>query len=189
MSSLDVFTVVTGVATLVSFALQVFDLFPVLKNWRERAALIFLGVFVGSLLRAVQPGSIKLNLELTGFAVLVGIYGAALLLLALIAALARESQRREEVFTATAIGFIPFIFVLFIGSMLIMRPPDDTDQLTIHELDLLAKGAEQSRSYERAEMFLHRIETRLSSQGPRNDLRLKTIEQRIAAVRAESLQK
>ena len=167
MSPLDMFTVVTGLASLFGFVVQIFDFFPRFGQARERVFLVFLGVFVGSLARAVSPGSIRFNFEFTGFSALVTVYGTALIALAFTGALIKDQQRRGEIFAVSAAAFAGFLFVIFFGYLLISAPAvnDERNQLTIHELDSLARQAVDAKDYERAEMHLRSIEFQADRSG------------------------
>lgn len=51
-----------------------FDIFPQLGRHRNELALVFLGIFIGSLIRAIEPASIRLKLDISWTVVLVGFF-------------------------------------------------------------------------------------------------------------------
>ena len=83
---MDTFTWVTGIASLISFGIQIFDLFPRYKEARHGVLFFSAGLFLGSLLNAVEPSSIKIQVHLTGFVLLISALTAILGGLLLVAA-------------------------------------------------------------------------------------------------------
>lgn len=101
---MDAFTITTGLASLFSFIIQIFDFFPRLGKARLIIATFLVGVFVGSLLRAIAPASIRLNVAMTGLTVLVGIFLLVLVGLLVTAVTTTDAQRRTELFVVTGLG-------------------------------------------------------------------------------------
>ncbi len=186
MAPLDPFTLVTGIASLLGFALQMFDIFPRFAKVRQALFFFVLGIFVGSVVRAIEPAAIRVSFQLGGFAVLIAVFGAVIVLLLVIAATTSTPQKRVEFLGASGIGFLAFIFVLMFGGILsgaAESPAMEKQRLTISELQQLSEGALKLKDFERAAMHLRTIEARV--QG---DPELKAIvQQRIRDVELQAL--
>jgi energy-coupling factor transporter transmembrane protein EcfT len=189
MSAFDTFTIVTGLASLFGFAIQVFDLFPKLGNIRQRVFLFLLGIFVGSLLRAIAPGSISFNVEINGFTLLVGLLATVIGSCVVAAGLTSDRLKRSELFAVSGFGTLIFVAVLFFGLMTYSPSAEEArvavekQRLTVRELSSLADQAIQAKDYERAVMHLNALQLRLQT----DDLRKKLIGDRIHTLELEAI--
>jgi len=183
---MDTFTIITGLASLFGFAIQVFDLFPKFGRARQIVFLLLVGVFIGSLLRAIAPSSIKLNFQITGFIIVLALFAAVIIGFLIAAAFTSEINKRGEFYTVAGIGFGVFIVVLFLGSLVsgaIDSPTIEKQKVTISELNILAERAIQNKDYERAVMHLRTIESRVSN----DDVRLKLVKEKIKQIELQEL--
>ena len=55
------FTYITGIATLLGFAIQIFDVFPSHSAVRSNILILVVGVFLGSVIGALDASEIKLE--------------------------------------------------------------------------------------------------------------------------------
>lgn len=181
MPQIDTFTLITGLASLFGFAIQIFDLFPRYGKARQRIFLLLVGIFVGSLLRAIEPASIHLNLEVTGFTTFVTLFALVIVGFLIAAATSNDIRKRGEFFAVAGLGFVGFMFTVFLGSMMfggIESPAFEKEKLTVHELSVLSEEAVKSKDYERAVMHLKTIESRLQTDQARRNL----VEERIRSI-------
>lgn len=186
MPPVDPFTLVTGIASLLGFVLQVFDVFPRFSKLRHSAFLLFLGVFLGGLIRTIDPSGIKLTLELGGFAVLVAFFGGGILLLLIIAAFTSDYRKRGEFLGASGVGFFAFILFLMFGGVMsgaAENPAIEKQRLTVSELQDLTEKALRVEDSERAVMHLRTIEGRLQKDAGRR----KIVQERIRTIEIEAV--
>jgi hypothetical protein len=183
---MDTFTIITGLASLFGFVIQAFDLFPKFGRARQVVFLLLVGVFIGSLLRAIDPSSVKLNLQFTGFNILIVFFVIAVIGFLIVAASSSDINKRNEFYTVAGIGFGAFIVVLLFGSLftgMISSTEMEKQKVTISELNTLAERALQNRDFERAIMHLRTIESRVS----RDDSRLKLVKEKIRQIELQEL--
>jgi hypothetical protein len=145
-----------------------------------------LGVFIGSALRAIEPSSIRLNIEITGFTLYVGAFVLILIGLLVAAAFTNEPEKRVEFYGAAVFGFLGFMFTVLLGSVMfgdVSNPASQKAQLTISELNKLSDEAAKTKDFERAIDHLKTIKARL----PAGDERLSVIEQKIQGLQLETV--
>lgn len=181
---IDTFTLVTGLATLISFAVQVWDLFPRLGKWRESTFLLLLGVLFGSFLRAFDASRIVMDVKVSfGVVVLISLSAFIVAFLAL-AADAKDAQRRGEYYVVSIVGGLAWAVALI--GVAIGNIPGNTynfPDLSVSELSYLADRAEQTKDYDRAIARLEALKRRVLGEA---DIQQK-IDQRIKEDRARQL--
>jgi len=189
---MDTFTLVTGLASLFGFAIQAFDLFPQLGRARQTVFLILVGVFLGSLLRAIDPSSVKLNLQVSGFTILVAIFLTIVIGFLIAAAFSKDTIRRGEFYNIATVGSFIFFVFLVIGGIVtyggIKTSSEETislekEKITTSELSTLVEQALQHKDFERAIMHLRTIKSRLDQ----NDERVKSIQEKIKQIQLEEI--
>ncbi len=186
MLPLDPFTLITGLASLFGFAIQIFDLFPRLGRARQVVFLILIGVFIGSTIRAIEPASIRFNVQVTGFTAFIGLFILVVVGFLIAGASTTDPKRRGELFGIAGVGFLGLMFTAFLGSLMfgaIDSPAIANQKLTIHELSVLSDEALRQKDYERAVMHLKSVETRLHS----DEARKKLIGEKIRAIELEAV--
>jgi hypothetical protein len=183
---MDKFTLITGLASLFGFAIQAFDLFPKFGRARQTIFLLLVGVFIGSLLRAIDPSSLKLNLQVTGFTIVIALFATVIIGFLMAAAFSIDVNRRNEFYGVAGIGFIVFMFLLFFGTLItgkVVSPAMEKERVTINELNILAERCLQNKDFERALMHLHTIESRVSG----DEVRLKLVQEKIRQIELQEL--
>lgn len=178
---MDTFTLLTGLASLFGFAIQAFDLFPKLGRSRQAVFLLLVGVFVGSLLRAIEPSSITLDLKISGFTTVIALFATVITSFLIAAAFTDDTTKRGEFYGVAGIGFFVFIIILGVGGMasgIGQNPALEKQRITTVELNALADHALQNKDYERALMHLRTIKERMQGD---ND-RTKIIKEKIRAI-------
>ncbi len=147
---------------------------------------MLVGVFIGSLLRAIDPSSVRLNFQITGFTIVIGLMVAVIVGFLVAAAFTGDYTRRNEFFAVSGIGFLAFIFVSFFGGLLsgaLENQQAEKQQLTITEFNALAERALQNKDFERALMHLRTIENRVRG----DKARLKLIQEKIRQIELQEL--
>lgn len=151
----DVLTWLTGIATLVGFAVQVFDLFPRFAKQRNAVVLLLIGVFVGSTLRAFDSAKLVFDLTVSGGVVLVGVFVVVILGAVIAAAATTDRIRRSELYAVAGFAAAPFVmFVLPAVGMSSIDAPTVQERerasLTIGELNGLSERALLAGDFDRA---------------------------------------
>ena len=62
---MDYFTYITGIATIIGFVMQIFNVLPSFRPYRQGASLLSLGLFIGSLFNALDGSNIQFNITIT----------------------------------------------------------------------------------------------------------------------------
>lgn len=177
---MDTFTLVTGITGILSFVLQVFDLFPKLGKARSVVGLLLVGVCIGSLIRAVEPAGIKINIEVTRSTVVLAVIGAVVIAFLIAAAMTRDARRREELFGVTGSGTLLFILIFGVSGMASVASAG-VERLTVQELRLLVDNASAAKDVELAVRHLRALQTRFQDETARSQ-----IEERIHALEREA---
>jgi hypothetical protein len=184
---MDTFAWVTGIASLISFGIQIFDLFPKYKEARHGVLFFSAGLFLGSLLNAVEPSSIKIQVHLTGFVLLISALTTILGGLVLVAAFTSDSDKRATLLVVSGLGLIPYVFILFIGSLItgaVDNPRNATQKITATELFYLSEKAIEHKDYERAITHLETAQSRM----PSYDERSESIDKKIQEIKQLEIQ-
>ena len=184
---MDTFTWITGIASLIGFGIQLLDLFPQHKDARQSILLFSAGLFLGSLLNAVEPASIKIQIRLTGFVLLISVLTAVWIGLLLIAAFTNDPNKRSMLFGACGFGLIPYIFILLFGSLFsgTVEPPKvEMQRITSSELLFLSEKAIEHKDFERAIAHLETMQSRI----PPHDERSDNIEKKIQEIKQLEIQ-
>jgi hypothetical protein len=160
------FTVITGVASLISLGIQLLDLFPQFRRQRQAFFLVIAGVFIGSLIRGINISAVQVSFQPTGFSLLIGFIAIAVTGVIITAASSTDRAKRMELYTTAGVGVALLGFILFFGSLIEDTRRQsvaggDRDRLTLNELSTLADRAEAQNDLERAISYLETIAARL----------------------------
>jgi len=173
---IGLFTYITGIATLIGVVLQFRDVFPAHRELRKTIVLVMIGVFVGTLLGALQRVNVTVAAPLTWFPVLV----AALLLILFIilvgALFAQEKERRKELYIAFGWFLVAVLLVLGTGTLATRESSKETQLLSIDELLVLVDSNVSKGNYDAAIRWLEYIRDRVSRQDPRFESASKRID-------------
>jgi hypothetical protein len=179
---MDAFQWVTGITSLISFGIQLFDLFPRFRENRQRILFLSFGLFLGSIFRAIDSSSIKIVIQFSGFVLLITALTIALVGLAFIGALTSDTERRATTLGICFAGSMGYLIILFFGSLFngaIENPKIEMQKITSTELLFLSEKAVEHKNYERAIMHLNTLHGRIAN----DDQRIKNIEQRIVEIK------
>ncbi len=166
---MDIFTLITGVASLIGFFIQVFDLFPKFGKLRQPLFFLFLGFFLGSLIRTFDSSSIKFAIEITFLTGMIAFVTLITLSLLVGAAFTNDWKRRGELHATAGLSFGLLLILLFAKA--ISSAPDsgwnrvqlEKAQLSVQELNYLVERAAEEKNYERAVMHLEEIKSRFDA--------------------------
>ena len=141
---------ISGVATILGFALQALDAFSKHSELRKTLTTFIAGIFVGSVLGSLKSSNILLSLKLDGFTILLSVIIIIIMGLLFISMRTDDENRRAEVYVATIAAVIIFLFILLFGSV----KPYHT--LTESELVMLARLEAEKGEYARAITILNK---------------------------------
>ena len=137
---METFTIVTGIASLIGFGIQMFDIFPQLGKHRKELALVFLGIFIGSLIRAIEPASIRLKLEISWTVVLIGLFVATFFAIIWMAAISDRQDRQVKY--SELLRYLVLIFAMLVLPRLLFTSSDtirSIESLSINQLECWQK--------------------------------------------------
>ncbi len=146
-----------------------FDIFPQLGRRRTEIALVFLGVFIGSLIRAIEPASISLKLEISWAIVLTGLF--VMTFFAIIWMAVITDRQARQVKYGELLRYLVLVFALIVLPRMLNTSSDTSrsiESLSINQLKVPAKDADLRKDYNRAIFFLGIIDERLLSKDPRS---------------------
>lgn len=181
MPQLDTFTLVTGLASLFAFVIQIFDLFPSFSKGRDFLVVFLPGVFIGSLMRAFDASSVRLNVELNGMVIVVTVALCLVVGFLVWGARTADPRRRSELFAVGGIAAIPTLFILMVWGMS-NAPAAALSALSIHELSVLADEASRLKDYDRAVSRLQDLKNRVQGETQK-----KAVDERIHKAQADAL--
>ena len=185
MDSSIILTWIFGGATLIGLLLQVLNVFSEYKSIRNGISLIVFGVFLGSLIGAVNPSSINLSLTVTWVPIL--LIGLGLVVVVCIfCAEFRKSQSSDGLIgLATAAGIV-FFLVLAFGPAMSTALNDNSreEKYSIEELTALKNFNIERKNYDSALKILKRIKYSM----PVNDPRKQKLDKEIKSIEAKQIE-
>ncbi len=181
--AIDNFTLITGVGGLVGLGIQFLDIFPKHGNVRHAIGFVLVGIFIGCLIRGVDPARVAVSMDI-GLSGVVVFAFMAVIGGCLLAAGVTESASKRSDFMAVS-GIAAGLFMLVLGAIAITHSPAvadaDAHRPTIAELILLSDTAEQRGDDDRA---ISHLEMAAAQMKTTQDSRLPAIEQRIERLKA-----
>lgn len=171
-------TYITGIATLLGFALQIKDIFPRHRDARKGILYICFGTFIGSLLGAINSVDIHIpqNYGLVTN-VLIGITVIAaftIIVMTFIAFNTNDSRQRSDLFSGIGFGVFIFFFLLVAIAFSNLTP---AQSYSIGEKLAVAKYNFENKNYERAISLYRKSVANLNSNDPRKIKANEIIEQ------------
>jgi hypothetical protein len=181
------FTLITGIASIISLAIQLFDLFPQFRRQRQAFLLVISGIFIGSLIRGINISPVQICFQPSGFSLLIGFIAIAVTAVLITAASSKDRVKRMELYAAAGLGALLLAFILFFGTMIETTKQSgagtDRERLTLSELSALADRAESQGDLDRAVSYL---ETIASKMDPKDENVFK-IRDRIKELKGKAL--
>ena len=114
---IGLFTYITGIATLLGVVLQFRDVFPEHRELRKAVVLVIIGVFVGTVLGALQRVNVTVAAPLTWFPVLVAALLLILFIIIVSALFAQEKERRKALYITFGWLLAAILLVLVIAPL------------------------------------------------------------------------
>lgn len=114
---MDAFTLVTGLASLLGFAMQIFDVFPSHAKGRQAVWMLLLGAFVGGLLATTDWRGMHLALTLDAFTLTMLALGALVVFFAVAAAFTADTRRRRGFYIVGGIAALGFTIASSVAAL------------------------------------------------------------------------
>jgi len=162
------FSLITGVATLLGFMLQVRDIFPEHRESRKNLLILISGIFIGTVLGGLQNITVQYNVPLTGHTLLVGFISIVLGVLVIVGALSTESTKRDDLFSITGVGVFVLMLILMFGGSTGSTGERSNRILTADELMMLVDINTEKGNIDRSIFLLQQIKAKLKNDDPRN---------------------
>jgi len=167
---MDIFTLVTGLASLFGFAMQIFDVFPKFSQGRQSVLLLLIGGFLGSIVSTIDASSVKLAFVLDGYTLSMTALAAVIVFFAVAAAFTADTRRRRGFYIVGGIAALAFAITTSVVAL--VRTVSDSDavnakRLQPQELSWLADRAEQQGDLQRAQLHLESLGKMLDDDDPR----------------------
>jgi len=178
-------TWIFGGATLLGLLFQVLNVFSEYKSIRNGISLVVLGVFLGSLIGAINPNSISIALKVTWLPVLLISLGLVVLVCVFCAEFRKSQSNDGLIGLAVAAGILFFFTLIF--SPLISGPMSDSiheEKYSIEELTALKNFNVERKNYDRALKVLNRIKYAM----PVNDSRRAKVDEEIKLIEAKQIE-
>lgn len=186
----DYFIYITGVVSFTGLVLQIFNVFQRYKNIRNSISFILLGVFVGSIISKFEPNTIKFNIAIDGYMIVVTLFIIVILTSLVVGLINRNKIRKKELFTVSGIAFAFFLIILFFGSIPTLEKHElemkklEMNNLSIEELIYIADENEKKHNLDRAIIHLEMIKSRLKQDDPRYEV----VDERIKKVKLKQVE-
>lgn len=164
---------IAGIASLLGLILQLIDAFPEYREVRKTVFLIVLGVFIGTILGSLQAVSIKLDSPLSAFHIIIAISVLIISSVAIIGAFTNDHIKRVHIFTASCVGLIALLIVLFGNAVSTIQIGQH--DITKDELMILANNNLEKGDVDRAIIILDMVKNQLNLDDPRRKLLDKKI--------------
>lgn len=114
---MDAFTLITGLASLFGFAVQIFDIFPAHAKGRQAIWMLLLGAFLGGLLATTNWQGMELQLVWNGFTLTMTALAALVVFFALAAAFTADTRRRRGFYIVGGIAALAFTIASSVGAL------------------------------------------------------------------------
>ena len=148
---MNLFEYTTGIVALISFAMQLTDIFSKYAEAKKIITVLLLGIFIGSIAGPFFKSPPVFDVKIDGFHLLLGSLLLFCIILVLMASITKEEARRGEMWLAASVSAAVFLGILVFGSLAIYGPA----RLSESELVALAAYEEGKSNYARALNFLN----------------------------------
>lgn len=168
------FTYITGLATLISLALQLIPIFPRYQGLTSKLLFVLAGAFVGSLVGGIKFEGVTFQLEMSPLKLLVLVVQLVMVSLGvyfLVRTVHKKPNDGVEAEGASAACFFIF-FVLFLYHVFSSGPDIKTvdEKISLQEWNMLANEAEQKAQFDRAIWLYRQVRVRLSDPSLRESI-------------------
>lgn len=181
------FSIITGIATLIGFFLQIKGLFPEYRRYYASATFFLFGLTIGFASASLTGVSIHLPESISAKNIMgFSLYGGTGLLVFVCfcaSALISDPKRRSEVskIGSAVSGFLIFLLMFFNGTFFPTTPDERPMYLTYDEQIECAMNAAKRQNFERSLLLIADILKIL----PKDDLRRANLEKFSEQVRSQ----
>jgi hypothetical protein len=169
--NLDIFTYITGIASLVGLFLQFKDSFAEHRETRKVIVVGSIGVFLGTLISSLRETKIEFSTAITPLIVLLIICALILFVVSLVAVFTKDHNIRMVLGPFPTLGFPVLFAILGISNMSTPDNPErELQKVTIEELIALSTLNESHANYDRAIRYLKDAARRLDNADKRKGL-------------------
>jgi hypothetical protein len=177
---MNLFTYITGIATLIGLILQLKNFFPKYERIRKNILYVTIGLFIGTLLGSIKLVQLNLAIsnDIDGFIkILISMGGFLILLIVLIAAIFTKNKETKSLM------FLIFMIVIFgygFGMAgLVTSSRFNSSGINLDELKIIADLSEENGNYDRCIEMLEIMKSKVSTSDPRR----KAIEKRMEQIK------
>lgn len=178
------FTYIFGIVAILSFILQIRDVFPAHREVRKVVLYISFGVFIGSLIGGLN--SINITIAKSYGLIQIALIIVLLILVIVISMLSfiviriNDKQKRQELWAGLIVGMIFTGFIIIaLGVSTIDKKSDP--RYSINEILIIADENYKKKEYDRAIELYERASYRYSEY----DLRRKSLKDKIKKIKQE----
>jgi len=169
---MDAFTLITGLASLFGFVMQIFDVFPAHAKGRQALWMLLLGGFLGGLIATTNWDGMKVAMTLDGFTLTMIALAAVVVFFAVAAAFTSDTRKRRGFYIVGGIAALAFTISSSVGAL--VRTVTDGEllkqaALNEQELSWLVERAETRGDRERAVHHLDALIDRLERDDERRE--------------------
>lgn len=179
---MDAFTLITGLASLFGFAVQIFDIFPAHAKGRQAIWMLLLGAFLGGLLATTNWQGMELSLVWDGFTLSMTALAALVVFFALAAAFTADTRRRRGFYIVGGIAALAFTIATSVGALVgtvtdskLLKQNVVNEQELVWLIDRANDRGDQERALHHIESLLDRLdednEQRATWKARRDELR------------------
>ena len=174
-----------GGASLVGLFLQVLGAFSKYKEIRNGISLVIFGIFLGTIIGAVNPNSISVSLQM-GWLELLLITLGTIVVFCVIATEVRENKSSDSFIGLAISAGALFFFILLFGPLV---KQDNSSSITarqfsVDELMAIKDFNIERQNYDQAIFALDKIKNKLSV----NDVRRNKIDEEIESIKLKQIE-
>lgn len=173
-------TYISGIISILSFVLQLLDAFPHYREERKAALFLSLGVFIGTILGALNSVNIAIKTEYgliqIILIIIMVVVATALLSFTYMAIRTDNKAQRDEMYGVVGVGIGVFFLLLMAVAMSTAPVNDRKKEYSADELISLAKYNAQEKNYDRALELYESVGSSFSHNDPRKAVIDKNIE-------------
>ncbi|MBO1223222.1 MAG: hypothetical protein JYX80_02220 [Candidatus Scalindua sediminis] len=181
------FTYISGIVAVLSFIMQIRDVFPAHREVRKAVLYISFGIFIGSLFGALNSINITIaksyGLIQIALIIVLLIIVVVLSILSFIAIRINDKPKRQELWNALIVGIIVLVFIII--ALGISTGDHNADsEFSINEIMIIAGENYKKKEYERAIKLYERVKYKYYENDPRRqsiDKKIKKIKQEMAS--------
>lgn len=176
---MDFFTYFVGALTIVGFILQVVGILKKIKTTRNILTLIFLGMFIGSLISSFNKSKIQIDVTIN-LVLILEIVFLFIALISIIISYHSDNDSKKEITNLVAlVSFVVFMAILVFGNLVKSDIDNEKNKINQQELMMLSKYNLEKQDFERSIGYLEILKNRFTDK----DIRRNKIENQIDSLK------